>query len=36
MIEITNVSKRFDKSNVLENLNCKIEKGSIYGLVGAN
>lgn len=36
MIEITNITKRFDKSPVLENLNCKIEKGSIYGLVGAN
>ncbi|MDD2203099.1 MAG: ABC transporter ATP-binding protein [Bacilli bacterium] len=36
MIEITNVTKRFDKTAVLEHLNCKIEKGSIYGLVGAN
>ena len=36
MIEITNVTKRFDKSPVLEHLSCKIEKGSIYGLVGAN
>ncbi len=36
MIEIKNITKRFDKSNVLENLNCRIEKGSIYGLVGAN
>lgn len=36
MIEIVNVTKRFDKSPVLEHLNCKIEKGSIYGLVGAN
>jgi ABC-2 type transport system ATP-binding protein len=36
MIEIKNVTKRFDKESVLEHLNCKIEKGSIYGLVGAN
>ncbi len=36
MIEITNVTKCFDKNPVLDNLNCKIEKGSIYGLVGAN
>lgn len=36
MIEIVNVTKRFDKNPVLEHLNCKIEKGSIYGLVGAN
>jgi ABC-2 type transport system ATP-binding protein len=36
MIEIKNVTKRFDKEPVLEHLNCKIEKGSIYGLVGAN
>ncbi len=36
MIEITNVTKRFDREPVLENLNCKIEKSSIYGLVGAN
>jgi ABC-2 type transport system ATP-binding protein len=36
MIEITNVTKSFDKNPVLEHLNCKIEKGSIYGLVGAN
>ena len=36
MIEITNVTKRFDREPVLKNLNCKIEKSSIYGLVGAN
>lgn len=36
MIEIENVTKRFDKNPVLEHLSCKIEKGSIYGLVGAN
>ena len=36
MIEVKNVTKAFDKEPVLERLNCKIEKGSIYGLVGAN
>jgi ABC-2 type transport system ATP-binding protein len=36
MIEIKDVTKRFDKDPVLEHLSCKIEKGSIYGLVGAN
>lgn len=36
MIEIKSVTKRFDKNPVLEKLSCKIEKGSIYGLVGAN
>lgn len=36
MIEIVNVTKRFETNPVLEHLNCKIEKGSIYGLVGAN
>jgi ABC-2 type transport system ATP-binding protein len=36
MIEIQNLTKRFDKDFVLEHLDCKIEKGSIYGLVGAN
>jgi len=36
MIEVKNLTKSFEKATVLENLNCKIEKGSIYGLVGAN
>jgi len=36
MIEIKNITKSFENTNVLEKLNCKIEKGSIYGLVGAN
>lgn len=36
MIEIVNVTKSFDRNPVLEHLNCRIEKGSIYGLVGAN
>ena len=36
MIEITGLTKAFDKENVLENLNCKINDSCIYGLVGAN
>lgn len=36
MIEIKNITKAYDKQNVLENLNCKIKTGCIYGLVGAN
>lgn len=36
MIKITNLNKSFDKKKVLENLNCSIETGSIYGLIGAN
>lgn len=36
MITIKNVSKKYDKVNVLDNLSCNIKDGSIYGLVGAN
>ena len=47
MIEITNLCKTFDKQTgietefikrkfVLNNLNCNIKTGSIYGLVGSN
>lgn len=36
MIEIKNVSKKFDDISVLENLNCIIKDNCIYGLVGAN
>lgn len=36
MIKITNLTKSFGKKTVLENLNCNIKTGSIYGLVGAN
>lgn len=36
MIEITGLTKAYDKENVLENLNCKIKDSCIYGLVGAN
>ncbi len=36
MIKIENLSKKYDKENILENLNCTIKDGCIYGLVGAN
>jgi len=36
MIRIENLSKKYDKVNVLDNLNCTIKDGSIYGLVGSN
>ena len=36
MIKITNLNKSFGTKQVLENLNCNIKTGSIYGLIGAN
>lgn len=36
MIRIENLSKKYDKDYVLNNLNCQIEDNCIYGLVGAN
>ncbi len=36
MIEISDLCKSFGNHSVLSNLNCKIETGSIYGLVGSN
>lgn len=36
MIDIVNLTKRFGKKTVLQNLDCKIADGCIYGLVGAN
>ena len=36
MIEIKNISKNYGPTNVLSNLNCTIQDGLIYGLVGAN
>ena len=35
-IELKNVSKKFDKSEVLKNVNLTFEKGNIYGFVGRN
>lgn len=36
MIKISNLSKSFGNKKVLEDLNCTIKTGSIYGLIGAN
>ena len=36
MIEIKKITKRYDKENVLSELNCTIKENCIYGLVGAN
>jgi ABC-2 type transport system ATP-binding protein len=36
MIEVKGLSKRFDNNIALDGLDMNIEKGSIYGLVGAN
>ena len=36
MIKITNLNKSYGEKKVLENLNCTIKTGSIYGLIGAN
>jgi len=36
MIKIENLTKSFGTKKVLDNLNCNIKTGSIYGLVGAN
>ena len=36
MIQITDLNKSFGTKKVLENLNCTIKTGSIYGLIGAN
>ena len=35
-IEVENVSKSLGKNSILENVNFSLEKGKIYGLVGAN
>ncbi len=36
MIKITGLTKSFGTKKVLDNLNCTIKTGSIYGLIGAN
>jgi len=36
MIKIENLSKKYDKDNVIDNLNCEVSDGCIYGLVGSN
>lgn len=36
MIKLTNVSKSFDKTHVLDEVNWEVRKGSVFGLVGPN
>lgn len=36
MIEIKNLTKKYEKTPILQNLNCCIKENCIYGLVGAN
>ena len=36
MLEIKNLSKKFNNKYALEKLNCTIKDNAIYGLVGAN
>lgn len=36
MIEIINLSKKIKNNNILDNINLKIDKGKIYGLIGDN
>jgi len=36
MIKISNLSKKYDKENVIDNLSVVINDGCIYGLVGSN
>lgn len=36
MIELSNVSKSFGNLKALENINCQIEEGSVFGLIGSN
>lgn len=36
MLEIINLSKSYNKRNVLDNINFKLESGSILGIIGTN
>lgn len=36
MIQVQKISKSFSQQKIIDNLSCKIEDNSIYGLVGAN
>ena len=36
MITITNLTKTFGEVKALDRLNCNINKGSVFGLVGSN
>ena len=35
-VEVRNVSKKLGDNNIFENVSFNLEKGKIYGLVGAN
>lgn len=36
MIAVKNLTKKFDKYTILENINCTFESGKIYGILGTN
>ena len=36
MIELKNLTKRFDKITAVDNMNLTISDGSVVGLVGSN
>ena len=36
MIEIKNLNKTFHKSKVLNEINLKVDKGTVYALLGKN
>ena len=36
MIQLTNVTKRYDDTTVVDNLNIQIEPGEIVGIIGHN
>lgn len=36
MIEIQNITKRFDTLTALDNVNANIEEGHVFGLIGTN
>ena len=36
MIEITNLTKRFENVTAVDDLTCTIEPGGVFGLVGVN
>lgn len=35
-VEVRNISKKLGDNNIFENVSFNLEKGKIYGLVGAN
>ena len=36
MIQVQQAVKRFGSITALSNISCRIEKGSVYGMVGSN